>query len=279
MSIELDTLGDRIAETPPSSPAVPGLADATPILRNSTSPSGSHIPLRIQSDRTEGQASVEAANGDVDESHTADKSIFDLLKECIPKGSSSVLERVVHNRPSYTRVQLKSDSDSMKPDNWRPEAVWAQIDRLKSSEHGVLLIENINVEWSKALCKRYPNAINRRFVVEHVLGLDRMARRPPSAMRHRVFEDEKIVLRSIVADLERLDRIFPYLSDRIHERFGGHVDCWLASEDADLRIAPLRGCRFSLGTSDRVKINRFLSYCQLKENFCKSSFLKATGYL
>jgi hypothetical protein len=86
-------------------------------------------------------------------------------------------------------------------------------------------------------------------------------------MRHRVFEDGKIVLPSIVADLERLDHIFPCLSDRIHERFGGHVDCWLASEDADFRIGPLRGCRLSLGTSDRVKVNRFLSYCQLGREF------------
>lgn len=156
MSIELNIMDNTTAESHPDSPAIPGRADATSISRSQTSPSGSHIPLPSQPEEIEIQAAVEAANEDVDEPGTTDRSILDLLKECIPKGSNSVLERVVHNRSPSAMVKLKSDSGSMQSDDWKSEAVWEQVDGLKSSEHIVLVIDDIDDEWCEAWCNRYP---------------------------------------------------------------------------------------------------------------------------
>ena len=60
----------------------------------------------------------------------------------------------------------------MKPDVWKPEAVWEQVDKLDRTEHGVLIIDDIDDEWCDVSCKRYPKTISRKFVLEHILGLD-----------------------------------------------------------------------------------------------------------
>lgn len=163
-------------------------------------------------------------------------------------------------------VKLKSDSGSMQSDDWEPEAVWEQVDELKPSEHVVLVIDDIDDEWCEALCKRYPKAIDKRFLLGHILGLDAAARQPDWGLHGH--EEEQ--LRSIAADLNRIDRVFPQLRYR-GRGFGGHVDCWLAPADTVPHIPKIRGCRLSLGSSTRVKLNRFISYCQLQENFCKST--------
>lgn len=302
MSTELSTMDHTTENSQPDSPAAPGKPDATPVSRSPTPPSGSHVPPQIQPEETEVQAAVETANANVDESRPADRSIIDRLKECIPQGSKPVLERVIHNR-SYAMVTLNWDGGSMRPRGYLPEDVWEQVDKLKPSEHVVLVIEDISEEWCDALCKRYPKAINERFLLEHILGLDESSRpfastwphvvRPwkdeseprrsiPPIRAREVGEDEKELRRSIAADLERLDRVFPCLSDREHERFGGHIYCWPEVGDPSYPgrpISRIKGCYLTPNISDRIKINRFLSYCQLQENFCKSNFLKAKGPL
>jgi len=162
----------------------------------------------------------------------------------------------------------------MKPDVWKPKAVWEQADKLDRTEHGVLIIDDIDDGWCDALCKRYPKTISRKFVLEHILGLDERARQTV------LYEDEEEseLERSLIADLQRLDRTFPDLAVHKQERLGGHVDCWKELDDLDDQDL-LDVCYLSPGTSNRVKVNRFLSYCQLRENFCKSTFPRAKGYL
>lgn len=280
MSIELNNMNGSTEDSQPDSPAVPGRADTTCVSRSSTLSSASHAPTQIQLEETEVEDPVEATNGDVDGSHAGDRSIIDQLKECIPKGSNSILERVIHNRSPHAKVELKSHDGSVKCDAWKPKDVWEQVDKLAPSEHSVLVIDEIDDEWSDALCKRYPDKINKRFVLEHILGIDTRSR--SLCCRHlcgHADEEWQGLKRSIDTDLGRLDRMFPFLSDPAHENFGGHIYCRLEPDDRTLHVHAVRGCRLSLGSSSQVKINRFLSRCQLQENFCKPSFPKTNSYL
>lgn len=140
----------------------------------------------------------------------------------------------------------------------KPKAVWEKVDKLDRSQHGLLVIQDIDDEWCDALCKWYLKAINRRFILQHILGLDARAIQEPANARRQMHDHDEELARSLLADLERLDRMFPYLWDREHERFGGHIDCRLASERPGYRGYPFCGCHLSLGKSDRVKINRLL---------------------
>ncbi|GAB7329673.1 hypothetical protein MBLNU13_g01410t2 [Cladosporium sp. NU13] len=150
-----------LAKSPPDSLAVPGRADNTLVSRCSTPPSESHFAPPFQPQGPEVQASRDDATANVDESRPAERWIIDQLKEYIPKGSDSVLERVVHNRSSCAVVTLKSNGGSMKPDVWKPKAGWEQVDKLDHAEHGVLIIDDIDDEWCDELCKRYPKMISR----------------------------------------------------------------------------------------------------------------------
>jgi hypothetical protein len=261
-------MDDNTEDPQPDSPAVPGRSDTLPVSRSSAPSSGGHITHQVQVEETEDQDSIEGARENVDEPGTTDRSIIDALKECIPAGSNSVLERVIYNRSPSAMVKLKSDGGSMNPDEWDPEAVWDHVDELEPSEHAILVIDDIDDEWCEALCRRYPKAISKMFLLEHILGLDAAARWLQFSSQG--LEEE--LQRSIAADLKRIDRIFPHLRQSQRREFGGHIDCWLAPALPAPYSHKIHGCRLSLGASSHVKVNRFLSYCQLQENFCKSMY-------
>jgi hypothetical protein len=267
MSIELDNLGDRIAKSQPDSPAVPERADATSVLGSSTPPLGSHTPPPTQVVGSEDQASTKEANEDVNWHRNTDRPIIEALEECIPKGSTSVLERMVHGRPKRATARLKCGGDSMMPDPWTPAAVWDHIGKMKPTERVVLVIGDIDDEWCEALCTKYPHAIDRKFFLEHVLGIENERRTQGihdglSPELHREF--------SKVVDLGPLDCMFPCLMSAREESFGQHIDCWLEPEFPESRAYVYEGCRLRLDPSGWTKINRLMSCCQLEENFCKS---------
>lgn len=241
----------RTENSQPDAPAVSGTSGDTSILRSSTPPSQRHVTPQIQPEEAESQAPVENANTNVDEPNTADRSLLNLLKECIPVDSKSIWRKAVHFRSPHPTVTLKSDG----PDVWTPEDVWKRVDQSKSSDHLVLVIEDIDDEWCEALCTRYPKSINRKFLLEHILGFSLGRRELP-------YDPDDIGLsESMAIDLERLDRTFPYLSDSTTERLGRHIDCWMGPEP--LRNRSARGCLVVPVPLGWTQINRFLSYCEL----------------
>ena len=256
----------RTENSQPDAPAVPGTSDDTSILRSSTPPSQRHVTPQIQPEEAEAQAPVENSNTNLDEPNTADKSLMNLLKECIPVDSTSIWRAVVNSWPKYATVRLKSDD----PDVSTPIDVWERVDHSKSADHLVLVIEGIDDEWCEALCTRYPKSINRKFLLEHILGF-RLGR------RELPYDPDDIGLsESMAMDLERLDRTFPCLSDSTTERLGRHIDCWMGPEP--LRTRSAHGCLVVPVPLGWTQINRFLSFCELKENFCKSVYLKLICY-
>ena len=264
--IDPDTTDDTTEDVQADSPAAPGNPDTTPVSRSSTPPSRVDVPPQTQPEEAAVQASVEdavIAIGNVDNPGTvdsADRSIFDLLEECIPEGSKSVLESVIYQRPR-ARISLKWDDDFMERYTWKPEAAWKQVDGLKPSEHIVLVIDSIDDKWCEALCNRYPKAINKKFVLEHILGLDAQARLPDPGPRgewrgewheEELGEELKEELKEMpTADLKRLDRIFPCFSELIRpdEHLRSHVGCWLDPEKPAFRTCSVRGCQLSLISS------------------------------
>jgi hypothetical protein len=249
-------------------PASPSISPA--VLDGSTSRPGSRTSLRICSEEVGAHAVVEAANGNVGEPETADESIIAALKECIPKGSNSIWEEVIHDW--WTQVAARLNDEDKMSRFWAPEDFWKQIDEARPSGHSVLVIDNINDDWCDALCTRFPETINRRFLLEHILGLQAGVRWSHNGA------DESPLERSVAADLERLYQAFPCLSNRATEGWGGHVDCWLDADDQEHRVRRIYGCSLSLTEYGWVQTNRYLSYCELKENLCKSDCPKLQRY-
>lgn len=264
MPIELTSTDGRTEDSQLDSLAASGRADAIPVSGSLTPPFRRQVAPQIQPE--ESQASVEEAHENVVETHIANKSIIEALKECVPKGSTSVLERLIHGRRQRAEAQLLGDGGSRVPGTWTPAAVWEHIGKMKPSDQRVFVIDDIDDEWCEALCTRYPHAINRKFLLEHILGLE-------SARRAKDIHDSlSLELQpelSEVVDLDTLDRAFPCLMDAHEERFGEHIDCWLETEPPEARIYIYEGCKLRLDTSGWTKINCFVSYCRLEENFCK----------
>jgi hypothetical protein len=82
------------------------------------------------------------------------------------------------------------------------------VGRTKPSENAVLVIDDIDDEWCEALCTIYPHAINRKFLLEHILGLE-SARRAKDTHDRLSLEPQPEL--SEVVDLDTLDRMFPCL--------------------------------------------------------------------
>lgn len=261
----METLADSIAKSQPDSPTGPRRPDATPIFGSSLPPPGSHAPSHIKPVETVAQVPVEAANEKANNPSTvasADRSIIDLLKECIPQGSKSVLERMVHYRAPYARVSFKSDAVTTVAWDLTPTSVWKWVDRLKPSEHGVLVIDDIDDSWCKEFT-RYPEAINETFVLEHILGCELDVQDPYHGPADIGLQQ------SITADCERLARTFPGLSHPAVQGFCRHIDCWLELKDSELDVRSVHGWLLRPAQSGWLNVNSFLSYCQLKENLRK----------
>jgi hypothetical protein len=113
--------------------------------------------IQTSSGDTEVQAAVEATDGN-GQSATTNKSLFDVLKECIPKGSNSVLERTIHDRvhdPTGPNYRLFHNEENLE--FLSLEDMWAYLDKLKPSEHRTLIIQDIDYAW----CERLVFSVSR----------------------------------------------------------------------------------------------------------------------
>jgi hypothetical protein len=270
-----------------SNPVETNDSNALADLLNGVAPSrseGRAASIRRPSEEAEIQDGVETANSNR-QPPDAGKSLFKSLRECCPKGSDSVLERIIHDRDHDPgpRLMLFSDGRSWELSN--PREVWAHIDRLKPSEHSILVIEDINDEWCEALCSRYPSSINRTFLVEHIIGImqttiEYVIRVMPATKRmaqrlREQFDNE--LAEKLLADLERIDQAMLLPHDR-ESVPGYHIDCWQETERSGPREISLGCCQLRKVPSGWIKTNGLLSYCQLQANFCKFLFLKSDGY-
>lgn len=143
-----------------------------------------------------------------------------------------------------------------------PGDFWAHLDKVKPSGHSVLVINDVDSEWGEDLCTRFPKAIDRTFILEHILGFAWLKGCYALRAKHGDLE------RNVVADLERLKQALPFLFEG-QRAPGKHIDCYVEAKNPKPQSRSFGDFYFVLAVSGWVKSNRFLSYCQLKDNFCK----------
>jgi hypothetical protein len=106
----------------------------------------------------------EAEIGDVN------KTLFEVIRECIP--SDSPLSSLLDDR-SRTSTKSSLVSNGYVPHaTFGPQDVWDTLDKTEAQRDYVLVLHDIDSEWCEALCTRYPGAIDRMFLLEHILGID-----------------------------------------------------------------------------------------------------------
>lgn len=235
---------------------------------------------------------LEASSSDEEEGRVAQKPLFEVLRECIP--SDSPLASFLDNRPETT-TRSGLVSNGYAPHAIRtPQDVWDAVDRTGPQRDYVLILRDIDSHWCEALCAKYPGAIDRMFILEHILGIDLQKSCAPfyqAPCDSRKATATLRILREIeaAANMELIDYL--YLADHslrqinnsVHrsrieiaaqadlarKSHGIHVNWWPAPQSED------RG-DFSLDAHEQLrrteygwaKSNAFVSCCRLASNSC-----------
>jgi len=112
---------------------------------------------------------LEASSID-EEVSTVDKSLFEVVRKCT--SSDSPLRSLLDNHSrSTTRPRLMSNG-YVSHAIGAPVDVWNAVNDTETQRDYVLVLRDINSDWCEALCTRYPDTIDRKFLLEHILGLE-----------------------------------------------------------------------------------------------------------
>lgn len=206
--------------------------------------------------------------------------LLEALQECLPR-YSALRDRVYLSFPSEETswASIHLDEDHARGlEEVAPADVWSKLEQ-RNSKHAVLVVEDINDEWCKALCTRYPDSIDERFLLEHVLGLV-LARRwlfpLVDELQQRIVESSpssSVGLDKIRFDLECVTEMLAYRSDRAPRHRGFHISSWREPEPRPhgFEQAELLGCMLQKFGTRWTQANSFISCCQLEENLRKNS--------
>ena len=125
--------------------------------------------LRAQLNNVKDMLEASSSSGE-EQGKVAKKSLFETLRECMPSKSPPV--SFLDNRyPKTTRASLISNGYAPYAIRTHQD-VWTAIDKTGPHTNHVLIVRDINSEWSEALCDRYPGSIDRRFLLEHMIAVD-----------------------------------------------------------------------------------------------------------
>lgn len=259
MSEHLDTV--RGAERDTSTPRT---SDPSVGLGGCASECSIVAPPRVQPEEVEDTS--ETQRGGSGHANTY-KALIGTLKESLPEDST--LRR--YNHPylgdrlrAAAALHLHGQDGETHFEFHSPKRVWAQLEAA-NPEHAILVVEGIDDIWCNALCARYPQSINERFLLEHILGLTfefvNKEMHSPAPMDHSVEADIRLI-----ADA---------LSDRVDlfhaDENGFHVNYWYELDRRPRNtVQHLRGaCILQYHKSAWAKSNRFISGCRLDKNFCE----------
>ncbi|GAB7329674.1 hypothetical protein MBLNU13_g01410t1 [Cladosporium sp. NU13] len=135
------------------------------------------------------KATLEASSGDK-EACTGEKSLFQVLKECIP--DESLLKSFLDKRSrTTTRISLISNGGYARKSAHTPQDVWNVVDEKETSENHILIVRDIDSDWCEALCTQYPGSIDRRFILEQILGLDLQLF--PGCLYQEIYNSKKLL--------------------------------------------------------------------------------------
>lgn len=104
------------------------------------------------------------------ETGTANKALFEVIKDCIP--SRTPTSWFLEDRSKQTTTsRLISNGGRTHYACRTPQDVWAAVDGMEPTQTSILMLRNIDSDWCEALCARYPASTDRKFLLEHILGL------------------------------------------------------------------------------------------------------------
>jgi hypothetical protein len=160
----------------------------------------------------------------------------------------------------FSEVQLMSNKNTISP-NLSPPDLWKKL-KDRDTEHAVILVNNVTDEWCEAICTRFPQRINEKFFLEHILGLTLPARctcdRKTCSSCTVIEADVRSVVRSLAGRL-----------DPKQEDVGFHINYW---HEPGTEISGFRadegGCILRRA-SESVQLYGFVSCCQLEEHICR----------
>lgn len=239
-------------------------SDTTPL---EAQPAGPHEPSPTQRDQI-GEPSTR-------------KPLIGTINECLPDGSAlrGYRNPYLGGQDEFgcnAALRMSKLSQPIVFTDHPPEYFWAQLEEA-NSEHAIIFVDNIDDRWCDALCARYPDSINERFLLEHVLGFD-------SSLIDKSFMNslpqQGAVQKSMATDIERIKHA---LSDRADlfqtDGCGFHVNYWYEPGGSwNTEPLTLGDCIFQSCESGWVKTNRYISCCQLDKSICKYNTMTSFGY-
>ncbi|KAM0712552.1 hypothetical protein Q7P37_011649 [Cladosporium fusiforme] len=173
---------------------------------------------------------------------------------------------------------LSNENQAHGPASLTPEHIWTQLDEM-GTKHAVLLVDTVDDKWCEALCARYPQSINERFLLSHILGITlpiKSTYESPAQYLCRVLKEHKVAVASAIsklhADLQSLDAAMPGRFESPQGHSGFHLNVWLdtTSGSHDLDKILYGGCVIETfdrwGAAVLVKSNGFVSCCQLTKS-------------
>lgn len=114
---------------------------------------------------------LEASSSD-EEANAANKSLFEVVRECAPRESPLTSFLANRSDTTNTTISLMSHGGLARHATHTPQDVWNAVGKTEPQQDHVLILRDINSDWCEALCTRYHGSIDRRFLLEHILGLD-----------------------------------------------------------------------------------------------------------
>jgi hypothetical protein len=200
-------------------------------------------------------------------SSTAKKPLIETVRSCFSAESPLRKTGQPYLSPSTDRwsrlssdVQLlSSDKNAISP-KLSPADLWTKL-KDTDMKYAIILVENITDEWCEALCTRFPQRVNEKFLLEHILGLTLPARCTCDLNTSSTCRVVEADVRSVVQSLA--GRIDPQQED-----VGFHINYWHEPETAISGSRGGGGCMLRRA-SESVQSYGFVSCCQLEEHICR----------
>lgn len=195
-------------------------------------------------------------------SSMARKGLVETIESCFSRDSP--LRKPGQPYLSSPNVYLRTQAQLIEEGNATPAktlsstSLSAELKEINTSQ-AVILVRNIDDEWCEALCSRFPQRMNERFVSEHAMGLTLPA--------HCTCQYETSPsCEAVEADV---DRVVQLLSGRLDPPFVGfHINYWRESKPATSHSRPDDHC-FLQRASQSTRPYGSISCCQVEAHLCE----------
>jgi hypothetical protein len=168
------------------------------------------------------------------------------------------------NRPlSEVRLVSGMEDGNTMSEKLLPADLWTKLE-YANTKQAIIAVNNIDDEWCKALCTRFSQHINERFLLEHILGLTL-----PASCTCR--DGISPICRAIAADVGRVNQLLSGRLDTPRGDVGFHINYWRESASAVNGPPPMEGCMLRRAF-EKIRSYGFISCCQVKAHICKCRY-------